>query len=82
VCWSWLSQEVLGHVSAPSSPDLQQQVLRDVLVLAEVLMAEVPSPVGCNNPDCLDRRGDREGLLYRSSVSLVLAPGSFFKCSV
>jgi hypothetical protein len=44
-------------------------VLRDVLVLAEVLMAEVPSPVGCNNPDCLDRRGDSEAGLSSRACS-------------
>ena len=47
---SW-SQEVLGKVLAPSGQEQQQQVLRDVLGLCQVLLREVPSPVGCNNPE-------------------------------
>ena len=65
---SW-SEELLGKVSAPSGREQQQQVLRDVLGLCRVLLAEVPSPVGCNNPECLDRSGVSEAELSSRGCS-------------
>ena len=39
---------------------VQQQVLRDVVALFEVLQQEVPCPVGCNNPHCVNLKGISE----------------------
>ena len=38
----------------------QQQYLREVVELCEVLQQEVPSPVGCNDPECVDFKGVSE----------------------
>ena len=40
--------------------DVQQQVLKEVVELCEVLQQEVPCPVGCNNPHCLNLQGVSE----------------------
>ena len=40
--------------------EVQLQVLRDVVELCEVLQQEVPCPIGCNNPSCVDLKGVSE----------------------
>jgi hypothetical protein len=37
-----------------------EKVLRQLLRLNELLLQEVPLPVGCSNPACLDLSGDAE----------------------
>jgi hypothetical protein len=53
---SWPS-EVLFKVQLPYEEAKQKQLLQDLLLLGHVLMVEVPSPVGCNNPGCVNMRG-------------------------
>ena len=38
----------------------QQQFIKDVLGMVQVLMAAVPLPVGCNNPECENLEGASE----------------------
>ena len=49
---SWPSK-VLVQMQLPGEEAKQKQLLQDLLLLGHVLMVEVPSPVGCNNPGCL-----------------------------
>jgi hypothetical protein len=53
---SWPS-EVLVNMQLPCEEAKQKQLLQDLLLLGHVLMVEVPSPVGCNNPGCVNLRG-------------------------
>jgi hypothetical protein len=56
---SWPS-EVLVNMQLPCEEAKQKQLLQDLLLLGHVLMVEVPSPVGCNNPGCVNLRGMSE----------------------
>ena len=40
--------------------EFRLQVLRDVVELCQVLQQEVPCPLGCNNPRCVDLKGVSE----------------------
>jgi hypothetical protein len=52
--------KVLVELHLPYEEAKQKQLLQDLLLLGHVLMVEVPSPVGCNNPGCLNLRGSSE----------------------
>jgi hypothetical protein len=56
---SWPSI-VLVEMELPYEEAMQKQLLQDLLLLGHVLMVEVPSPVGCNNPGCVNLRGMSE----------------------
>ena len=55
----WLVDDVRKGMMAEDK-QVQQQFLRDVVELCEVLQQEVPCPVGCNNPHCVDFKGFSE----------------------
>ena len=42
--------------------EVQLQVLCDVVELCQVLQQEVPCPIGCNNPRCVDLKGVSEAV--------------------
>ena len=42
------------------SAEQQYDLLQDLLQLCDVLLAEVPIPVGCSNPSCLNLAGESE----------------------
>ena len=52
--------EILEECNGPTATADQTLLLQHLLLLMKLLMAEVPSPVGCNNPACLDFSGDSE----------------------
>ena len=52
------SRQVLSWLQLGASE--QDQVLQDVLLLAESLLSEVACPVGCCNPGCVELRGVSE----------------------
>ena len=60
-----------GHLSfkPPEEEEQQRQLLGELLLLFDVLLAEVPCPVGCNNPACCDMSGESE-LAASSKVCL------------
>ena len=55
----WPIEDVQNGV-AVEDEEVQLQVLRDVVELCEVLQQEVPCPIGCNNPHCVDLKGMSE----------------------
>ena len=56
---SWPSK-VLVQMHLPGEEAKQKQLLQDLLRLGHVLMVEVPTPVGCNNPGCMALGGVSE----------------------
>ena len=44
----------------PEDPQQLQQLLQDLLDFEQVLLLEVPSPIGCNNPGCVNLEGESE----------------------
>ena len=50
--------EVLLDLTLPAAVEEQEELLGDMLLL--VLQGEVPAPLGCNNPACVDLRGGSE----------------------
>ena len=42
----------------PEDPQQLQQLLQDLLDFEQVLLLEVPSPIGCSNPGCVNMEGD------------------------
>jgi len=53
---SW-PHKVLSGEQQPAGEQEVEQLLQDLLLLGQLLMEEVPSPIGCNNPGCGDLRG-------------------------
>ena len=49
-----------GIEESAEDPQVQLMVLQDVIGLCELLQREVPVPVGCNNPACLNLEGVAE----------------------
>ena len=56
-CWP---AAILKACQVPEAAGDQRQVLEDMLLLLKLLVSEVPSPVGCNNPTCVNMSGDLE----------------------
>ena len=56
---NWPSK-VLVQMQLPGEEAKQKQLLQDLLLLGHVLMVEVPTPVGCNNPGCMALGGVSE----------------------
>ena len=52
--------EMLEQCEAPAAASDQTKLLQHLLLLMKLLMAEVPSPVGCNSPACVDLSEDSE----------------------
>ena len=49
-----------GSDEPVEDPQVQLMVLQDVVGLCKLLQQEVPVPVGCNNPACLNLEGEAE----------------------
>ena len=48
------------HPSLRNDTELLQPLLEDLLELLQVLLLEVPLPIGCNNPWCISLKGESE----------------------
>ena len=55
-----LLAETIPNVFELRKLDVQLQMLQDALKLCQVLQQEVPCPIGCNNPRCVDLKGVSE----------------------
>jgi hypothetical protein len=61
-------REMLHHVYQASLAALEEdascraELSADMLSLFELLLREVPSPIGCNNPSCLNLSGESEAV--------------------
>ena len=53
---SW-PHKVLSGEQQPAGEQEVEELLQDLLLLGQLFMEEVPSPLGCNNPGCGDLRG-------------------------
>ena len=53
---SW-PHKVLSGAQQLAGEQEVEKLLEDLLLLGQLLMEEVPSPIGCNNPGCGDLRG-------------------------
>ena len=53
---SWPHKVLSGEQQTFGEQEVEQ-LLQDLLLLGQLLMEEVPSPIGCNNPGCGDLRG-------------------------
>ena len=67
----YLDDEGRPYISRDHKPSREQQVefVGDVVHLAEVLLAEVHTPLGCSNPRCVNLAGPSEIQLARKSCN-------------
>jgi hypothetical protein len=55
-------RDVLRDFQLPAAPAAQEDLLQDLLLVVEVLLEEVPLPVGCSNTACVKLKGLSENL--------------------
>ena len=60
VASAWPAGMMSCEVDLPEDAQQLQQFLQDLLDFEQVLLLEVPSPIGCNNPACVNLEGDSE----------------------
>ena len=53
---SWPHKVLSGEQQLAGEQEVEE-LLQDLLLLGELLVEQVPSPIGCNNPGCGDLRG-------------------------
>ena len=53
-------REVLREMQLPAAAAQQKELLQDLLLVVEVLLEEVPFPVGCSNTACVSMKGISE----------------------